>query len=101
MKVEEFRKQQVLRFWSVSVSGPASRLHLFNPQQVQRSQGSSLSAVNSVNSQKVQNNGQQHHQGTGEEEIVIVDKGEMEPAAMGLPDTSLPKVPEWQESGFI
>lgn len=43
--------------------------------------------------QKVQGDGQQHHQGTGEEEIVVVDKGEAEPAAMGLPDTSLPKVP--------
>lgn len=51
--------------------------------------------------QKVQGDGQQHHQGTGEEEIVVVDKGEAEPAAMGLPDTSLPKVPERQESGFI
>lgn len=61
-----------------------------------------MSAVNSVDSQKVQDDGQQHHQGTGEEEIVVVDKGETEPAAMGLPDTSLPKVPRGAErtTGF-
>lgn len=54
-----------------------------------------------MDSQKVQDDGEQHHQGAGEEEIVVVDKRETEPAAMGLPDTTLPKVPEWQESGFI
>ena len=56
-----------------------------------------MSAVNSVDSQKVQDDGQQHHQGTSKEEIVVVDKGETEPAAMGLPDTSLPKVPRGVE----
>lgn len=55
-----------------------------------------------MDSQKVQDDGQQHHQGAGEEEIVVVDKGEAEPAAMGLPDTSLPKVPRVAErtTGF-
>lgn len=54
-----------------------------------------------MDSQEVQDDGQQHHQGTSEEEIVVVDEGEAEPAAVGLPDSSLPKVPERQESGFI
>lgn len=34
--------------------------------------------------QKVQDDGQQHHQDTGEEEIVVVDEGETEPVTMGL-----------------
>lgn len=60
-----------------------------------------MSAVNSVDAQKVQDDGQEHHQRTSEEEIVVVDKRKAEPAAVGLPDSSLPEVPEWQESGFI
>lgn len=52
-----------------------------------------MSAVNPVDAQKVQDDGQKHHQGASKEEIVVVDKGKAEPAAVGLPDASLPKVP--------
>lgn len=52
-----------------------------------------MSAVNSVDAQKVQDDGQKHHQGTSKEEIVVVDKGKAEPAAVGLPDSSLSEVP--------
>lgn len=48
-----------------------------------------------MDAQKVQDDGQKHHQGTSKEEIVVVDKGKAEPAAVGWPDSSLslPKVP--------
>lgn len=52
-----------------------------------------MSAVNSVDAQKVQDDGQKHHQRTSKEEIVVVDKRKAEPAAVGLPDSSLPEVP--------
>lgn len=49
-----------------------------------------MSTVNSAQPQKVQDDGQEHHQDAGKEEIVVVDKGETEPATVGLSDTFLP-----------
>lgn len=46
-----------------------------------------------MDAQKVQDDGEKHHQGASKEEIVVVDEGKAEPAAVGWPDASLPKVP--------
>lgn len=60
-----------------------------------------MPAVNSVDAQKVQDDGQKHHQSTSKKEIVVVDKGKAEPAAVGLPDSSLPKVPGGAERELL
>lgn len=45
--------------------------------------------VNSAQPQKVQNDSQEHHQDAGKEKIVVVHKGEAQPAVVDLPDTLL------------
>lgn len=46
--------------------------------------------MNPAQPQEVQDDGQQHHQDAGKEEIVVVDKGETEPATVRLSDAFLP-----------